>query len=553
MDDPRSVYVPELEEERFQSIVAVPIPAREGRPLGAIVLHTEAPREFDDGIIAVLTRAAALVAGAIENAKLFEDSQLRVRALTRWTDIAQRLAGASDRAELYRLALEGARQLLPCDQARLYEFDADDRLHVVAQHPPGDALAGESVSARVVLDLLASPTLDVPRLAAVGRELGIAEAPRAAMAIPLSAGSEQRGVLLAAADEPWHAHGAELTRALGHLLALALEKADLIERLTVENVARELFEALAQGDTARAVGRADAAGVDLDRPHAVLYARSYVDDAAWESAGQTLERAVRTAVDGAICDLSGGALRCLLPATADGPEASRELLPILTQISRANQAAMGLSDSHKGATPQRARWPRRWMRRGSPKLSTTRRRRSCIETPGPIATSPICSTTKGRATISDTRSMHWPPTTPSARPTSCRPSSATWSLAGPTPPRPATSTSTSTRCASAYSEQRRSAASCSRRRTCSPCSWRSSSRAPAVPARSVGRATGADAATRRRRLACGGCPRSCLPASRNGVVPAGSDSAAHPCRCEWSFGLGASFPRIGPPDDHARA
>src|ERR1700730_16794955 len=43
MQDPRMKYVPLLEEERFQSMVAVPILARAGDTLGVIVLHTEAP------------------------------------------------------------------------------------------------------------------------------------------------------------------------------------------------------------------------------------------------------------------------------------------------------------------------------------------------------------------------------------------------------------------------------------------------------------------------------------------------------------------------------
>jgi signal transduction protein with GAF and PtsI domain len=68
--DPRMKYVPELEEEHFQSMVAVPIPSRSGDVLGTVVLHTEAPREFDEGVLNFLVHTASLVAGAIENARL---------------------------------------------------------------------------------------------------------------------------------------------------------------------------------------------------------------------------------------------------------------------------------------------------------------------------------------------------------------------------------------------------------------------------------------------------------------------------------------------------
>src|SRR5215216_1320243 len=44
--DPRMKYFPELEEERWQSMAAVPVTSRAGDVIGVIVLHTAAPREF---------------------------------------------------------------------------------------------------------------------------------------------------------------------------------------------------------------------------------------------------------------------------------------------------------------------------------------------------------------------------------------------------------------------------------------------------------------------------------------------------------------------------
>src|SRR4029453_9175388 len=81
LDDPRMKYVPELEEERFQSMVAVPVMARDGDVLGVVVLHTQAPREFDDGVLNFLVHTASLAAGAIENATLFAGQRRRGGAL----------------------------------------------------------------------------------------------------------------------------------------------------------------------------------------------------------------------------------------------------------------------------------------------------------------------------------------------------------------------------------------------------------------------------------------------------------------------------------------
>ena len=92
LDDPRMKYVPELEEERFQSMVAVPVLARGGDVIGVIVLHTVAPREFDEGVLNFLVHTASLVGGAIENAQLFEETRRRVDELTTLTRLSHSLA-----------------------------------------------------------------------------------------------------------------------------------------------------------------------------------------------------------------------------------------------------------------------------------------------------------------------------------------------------------------------------------------------------------------------------------------------------------------------------
>jgi GAF domain-containing protein len=347
LQDPRTIYVPELDEERFQSMVAVPIPSRSKEPIGVIVLHTAAPREFDKGILNVLARAASLVAGAIENARLYESAQQRVRALTRWSDLAQTLAAASDRSELYRLATAGARALAPCDVCRLYELDGEDRLRLMAADPPvaGSGLAGDS-GARIVLELLGPAAATSPP--AIADALGLDRPPAATLALPVVAGEEQRGILVVAALEPWDDHAPDLLRALGHLLGVALEKADLIERLTEENVARDLFDALDAGDLRRAQVRARAASFDLDRPHAAIDARPLSAASAWETVGPAVEGALRRAVAGTVCDVRDDGLRALLPTKGENDDAIRALLATLDSIAGQNDLAIGVSDARRG-------------------------------------------------------------------------------------------------------------------------------------------------------------------------------------------------------------
>ena len=98
--DPRVKYVPELEEERYQSLVALPIVGRSGEAIGAITAHTEAPREFTDDEVDFIVTSAALVASAIENARLYEETRLRVAELEQLTELAEAIARADALEEL---------------------------------------------------------------------------------------------------------------------------------------------------------------------------------------------------------------------------------------------------------------------------------------------------------------------------------------------------------------------------------------------------------------------------------------------------------------------
>ncbi len=78
--DPRFKHFPNLREAHYQSILAVPILARD-RLEGALNVRTEAPREFSGDEIDLLMAIAGQVAQAIENAKLYEHAQRRVAEL----------------------------------------------------------------------------------------------------------------------------------------------------------------------------------------------------------------------------------------------------------------------------------------------------------------------------------------------------------------------------------------------------------------------------------------------------------------------------------------
>jgi two-component sensor histidine kinase/putative methionine-R-sulfoxide reductase with GAF domain len=78
--DPRFKAFPNLPEDEYESILAVPIMARD-KLEGALNLRTREPRTFDDAEVELLLAIAAQVGQSIEHARLYEAAQRRVHEL----------------------------------------------------------------------------------------------------------------------------------------------------------------------------------------------------------------------------------------------------------------------------------------------------------------------------------------------------------------------------------------------------------------------------------------------------------------------------------------
>jgi GAF domain-containing protein len=318
--DPRMKYVPELEEERFQSMVAVPVPARSGEVIGVVVLHTVAPREFDEDVLNFLAHTASLVAGAIENARLYEAARRRVDALTGLAGLSQRIVAAAGREELYAVVTDGMRELLACDACQLHLRGSDDGESELVASAPAQPPAGALLERRAVLR-------------EDGRELGSL-------------------VALSATSHTWHAEDDELLQAVANQAVLALRKAELIERLTAENLVRDLFEALAAGARDVAEARARAAGCDLDRPQLFLHVcpvGGAEGGPPWPAVAERVEARVRTLDPGALCDAGREVLRALLPLPAgSGEDDVAPLRASLQEIGTSERVLIGVSALRRG-------------------------------------------------------------------------------------------------------------------------------------------------------------------------------------------------------------
>ncbi len=79
--DPRFKHFPNLPEDEYESILAVPILTRDGTLEGALNVRTRMPRTFSEDEVELLLAIAAQVAQSIEHAKLYAEAQRRVHEL----------------------------------------------------------------------------------------------------------------------------------------------------------------------------------------------------------------------------------------------------------------------------------------------------------------------------------------------------------------------------------------------------------------------------------------------------------------------------------------
>ncbi|HEU4451211.1 MAG TPA: GAF domain-containing protein [Gaiellaceae bacterium] len=317
LDDPRVKYVPELEEERFQSLVSVPIVGKDGNVIGVISSHTQAPREFTEAEVDVLVSSASLVAGAIENARLYEEMRRRVDELEHLTELGEILARAETLAEVLPAVVERAARLLRAEDCHVYLLDpATEQLHLRASAPRG-------AQARPQIGLAELG----PEVARSGRS--------ASVAVPLVANDELLGLLAAAGTSE-----VDLARAVANQTAVAIKKIELIERLTEKNLIKDFFEQLAGGEAVAGLeGRAARLGADLDGRYVVLATSPPSDE---------LDRAVASVAPGSLFDRRDDSTRALLRLPTGGHERLVDEVRAI-QERLETPVSIGLSNVCRGA------------------------------------------------------------------------------------------------------------------------------------------------------------------------------------------------------------
>src|SRR5437588_5361179 len=145
MEDPRFRYFPELEEERFQAVLTVPITGADGTVVAVISLHTVAPQEFTDEHVRAVAAMAPILGGAIETSELYESTARKLTVLSTLSGLVQAVRSGRHLDDALRALAETAARVTASDLCVLILTEPGvERLAVRAYRPGAGDEAGTS-------------------------------------------------------------------------------------------------------------------------------------------------------------------------------------------------------------------------------------------------------------------------------------------------------------------------------------------------------------------------------------------------------------------------
>lgn len=237
-NDERFKFVPELQEERFQSLLAVPLIWR-GDCIGVINVRTQAPHEYTNTQVQLLSSIASQIAGAIAASRRYRSAEKRALHLSTVAEVSKTITSNLYLEEILQLAVAATAQTMNFKVVGLFLVD-EDRQELVLKAvqssvrdyakkpnlPLGEGVAGRAIaSGRVVtvLDVRKEPGY---------RYLDLAEREglSSLACVPLKVREKTIGVLNCYTERPHDFTEDEIAvlTTLGNQVAVAIENANLM-------------------------------------------------------------------------------------------------------------------------------------------------------------------------------------------------------------------------------------------------------------------------------------------------------------------------------------
>ncbi|HYK86657.1 MAG TPA: GAF domain-containing protein [Ktedonobacteraceae bacterium] len=291
LEDPRFRYFPELEEEKFQSTMTVPILGKNRHLIGVITMHTVAPYEFTNQHQAFVSNTATLAASAIENAQLYENTQHKLSILTSLSVLSQTISSGLYLDEMLRSLATLTVQIMEVDLCVIMLADqARGRLTVRASSPnlndralsfhPIDVDRNIWEKLREInevafpKDRTRDQFQEIPAHALERLNPLKDSQYKALLSAPLVAGTEHLGLMNCYSSKARRFTTEEhtLLSTIANQAAMAIKNSQLLDLLAQKNIVKGFFDDLMFGaydseDSLRQ--RANFLGCDLSKAHVV--------------------------------------------------------------------------------------------------------------------------------------------------------------------------------------------------------------------------------------------------------------------------------------------
>ncbi|GHO84124.1 GAF domain-containing protein [Dictyobacter formicarum] len=315
LEDPRFCYFPELEEEKFQSIMTVPIITKTRHLIGVITVQAIAPHDFTEQHRLFISNTASLVASAIENAQLYENTQRKLSTLTTLSVLSQTISSGLYLDDMLRSLATLTVQLMEVDlcvimlmdQARERDLESSRQSRRLTVRATSPNLNDRAQFHAIDIDRTTLERLRELNESNLAKDAGFA-APdmehenehtlerlnplkdnqyRTLISAPLIAGTEQLGLINCYSNKTrrYSTDDQTLLTTVANQAAIAIKNSYLVNQLAQKNLVKGFFDDLMQGtnDTEDSLRqRAHFLGCDLTRPHAAVMVEITHVDARWD-------------------------------------------------------------------------------------------------------------------------------------------------------------------------------------------------------------------------------------------------------------------------------
>jgi two-component sensor histidine kinase len=241
--DWRFKYVPELQEDKFESMLSVPLINR-GDVIGVINVRTRKPHEYTQTQVRLLQSIASQVAGAVENSRQYRKMEKRASQLSTLSEVSKTITSDMYLEEILQLIVAATAKTMRFKIATLMLVDDEKRELILkaTQSKSKDYIRkpnikiGESIAGRAVEEGRTITEVDV-RTSRQYKHVDIAkkEGLAALAAVPLQVRGKIIGVLLCYTDKPhvFTDEEIEILEALGAHSAIAIDHAKLMVRSAI--------------------------------------------------------------------------------------------------------------------------------------------------------------------------------------------------------------------------------------------------------------------------------------------------------------------------------